>query len=188
MRASPLHRLPGVTAVAVLSLAFPSAVSPVQAQTPAQPVAPPVARATFDWSIATIMRGPEHFGREPQNVAFTHDGQWIYFQWAPAGAAWNAPLRPYRVRATAGGVPEAVTEAHMDSASVRLATGPRTRDGKLMAVASRGDLYLVTVRTGALRRLTETTANENDARFSADERHVLFTREKRMRSTSPRGR
>ena len=177
MRASPLHRLPGVTAVAVLSLAFPSAVPPVQAQTPAQPASGPVAPATFDWSIATIMRGPEHFGREPQNVAFTHDGQWIYFQWAPAGAAWNAPLRPYRVRATAGGVPEAVTEAHMDSASVRLATGPRTRDGKLMAVASRGDLYLVTVRTGALRRLTETTANENDARFSADERHVLFTRE-----------
>jgi dipeptidyl aminopeptidase/acylaminoacyl peptidase len=138
---------------------------------------PALAQNAFDWSIATIMRGPEHFGREPQNVAFTHDGQWIYFQWAPAGAPWNAPTKPYRVRAAAGSAPEAVTDAHMDSVAVRLATGPRTRDGRLMAVAARGDLYLVTMKTGAMRRLTQTVANESDPRFSADERHLLFSRD-----------
>jgi dipeptidyl aminopeptidase/acylaminoacyl peptidase len=135
------------------------------------------AQASFDWSIANIMRGPEHYGREPQSVAFTHDGQWIYFQWAPAGSAWNAPMRPYRVRPMPGATPETVTDAHMDSVAARLADGPRTRDGRLMAVSARGDLYLVTVRTGALRRLTETAASESDPRFSDDERHLLFSRD-----------
>lgn len=132
--------------------------------------------ATFEWSIANIMRGPEHFGREPQNVAFTNDGQWIYFQWAPAGAPWNAPLKPYRVRSVGSGTPELVTDAHMDTVAARLASGPRTRDGKLMVVASRGDLYLVTTRTGALRQLVQSVAVETDPHFSADETQVLFTR------------
>lgn len=161
MRNKLARRLPLSVAIAGLSIA---------------PL-PALAQSTFDWSIANIMRGPEHFGREPQNVAFTHDGQWIYFQWAPAGAPWNAPSKPYRVRAVAGSTPEAVSDAHMDSVAVRLASGPRSRDGKLMAVASRGDLYLVTVRSGALRRLTQTVAGEGDPRFGADERKLLFSRD-----------
>lgn len=161
MRLPTLRRLPITAAIASLSLA---------------PV-PLLAQQSFDWSIADIMRGPEHFGREPQNVAWTHDGQWLYFQWAPAGAPWNAPMKPYRVRPAAGSSPESVTDAHMDSVAVRLATGPRTRDGKLMAVAARGDLYLVTARNGALRRLSQTVANESDPRFSADERQLLFSRD-----------
>ena len=48
----------------------------------------------FDLSIANIMRGPEHFGREPQGVNWSADGQWLYFQWNPPGTAWNEPSRP----------------------------------------------------------------------------------------------
>ena len=54
----------------------------------------------FDLTVANIMRGPEHFGREPQNISWSADGQWIYFQWNPPGTAWDAPSVPYRVRAT----------------------------------------------------------------------------------------
>lgn len=166
MSVLPLPRWASTALIAVAG-ALVSRPAPLPAQT----------TGGFDFSIANIMRGPEHYGREPQNVAWTHDGQWLYFSWAPAGAAWNAPMGPYRVRPVAGATPEAVSDAHMDSVAVRLTQGPRTRDGRLMVVASRGDLHLVTVRTGALRRLTETTANESDPRFSADERHVLFTRD-----------
>ena len=161
-----LRRLP-----ATLAIAGGASASVAPTRLPAQ------TAASFDWSIAEIMRGPEHFGREPANVAFTHDGQWIYFSWLPAGSPWQAPLRPYRVRPATNATPEAVSDAHMDSVSVRLASGPRTRDGRLMAVAARGDLYLVTLRTGALRRLTETAATEGDPRFSADEQQLLFTRD-----------
>src|SRR5690242_4369594 len=39
----------------------------------------------FDLTIANIMRGPELYGREPQDIRWSPDGQWIYFQWLPAG-------------------------------------------------------------------------------------------------------
>jgi dipeptidyl aminopeptidase/acylaminoacyl peptidase len=139
--------------------------------------APLLAQTAFDFSIANIMRGPEHFGREPQNVAWSADGKWLYFQWAPAGAAWDAPLRPYRVRPAAGALPTEVTDAHMDSVAASLADGPLTRNRRQRAVSARGDLYLVTTATGAVRRLTETVAAEGDPRFSADEQQLLFMRD-----------
>jgi dipeptidyl aminopeptidase/acylaminoacyl peptidase len=136
------------------------------------------AAPSFDFSIANIMRGPEHYGREPSNVAWSADGQWIYFQWAPAGAAYDAPMRPYRVRPVAGATPEAVTDAHMDSMAVSLADGgvlDRARTRRALTV--RGDLYLITTRTGAVRRLTQTNAIESDPRFTADDKGLVFVRD-----------
>ncbi len=142
----------------------------------AQPAAQPAAPA-FDLSVANIMRGPEHYGWEPQQVRWTADGQWLYFRWVEAGSAWDTPMAWYRVRPTAGSTPERITDAHADSVAPYLATGPLTRDGRTRAVAANGDLWLVETRRGTARRLTETVASESDPRFSADERHLLFLRE-----------
>ncbi len=133
--------------------------------------------AGFALTVPNIMRGPEHFGREPSNVAWSADSRWIYFQWAPAGAAWDAPMRPYRVRAVAGAAPEAVSDAHMDSVAALLADGPLTRDLRRRAVSARGDLYVIDTKSGVARRLTQTVANESDPRFSSDERSLLFVRD-----------
>lgn len=145
------------------------------AATPRQLSAQPAAG--FALTVPNIMRGPEHYGREPGNVTWSADSRWIYFQWAPAGAPWDAPMRPYRVRAVAGAVPETVTDAHMDSVAALLADGPLTRDLRRRAVSARGDLYLIDTRSGAPRRLTQTVAAETDPRFSADERSLLFQRD-----------
>ncbi len=138
---------------------------------------PAHAQSSFDFSIPNIMRGPEHVGREPQNVSWSADGRWLYFQWAPAGAPWDAPLRPYRVPPVAGATPVEVSEAHMDSVAALLADGPLSRDRMRRAVATGGDLYLVNTKSGSARRLTQTVAFENDPRFSADEQHLLFVRD-----------
>jgi dipeptidyl aminopeptidase/acylaminoacyl peptidase len=134
---------------------------------------------TFDLSVKNIMRGPELYGREPEQLRWSADGQWLYFRWLEPGAAWNAPLKSYRVAARAGATPEAVTEAHVDSVAPMLATGPRSPDGRLRVVAANGDLW---VQQGSgtgltLRRLTQTNANESDPRFSLDARDVYFVRE-----------
>ena len=168
------HSFRAAAILPAAALSLSTAASGIGAQgAPATAASP--ARA-FDLSVANIMRGPELYGREPSNVAWSADGAWIYFQWAPPGSKWNDPVRPYRVRA-AGGAPERVSDAHMDTVAASLADGPTTRDGRTRAVASRGDLYLLDTRTGTTRRLTETVAAESDPRFSADERSLLFTRE-----------
>ncbi len=135
------------------------------------------AGASFDLSIANIMRGPEHYGREPAQVRWTADGQWIYFRWTEAEARWDAPLSWFRVRPTAGAAPERLDDAHADSIAPYLASGPLTRDRRTRAVAANGDLWLIDTRRGSARRLTETVASESDPRFSVDERHLLFMRE-----------
>ncbi len=137
-------------------------------------------QSTFDLSVKNIMRGPELYGREPSQVRFTADGQWIYFRWNTPGTVWSEALKPFRVAARAGATPELVTEAHMDSVAPMLATGAKSRDGRSVVVTAGGDLWLRTAPTRGpiqLRRLTQTNAAESDPKFSLDGREVLFIRE-----------
>lgn len=141
----------------------------------------PVARVSngdgFDFSIRNIMRGPELYGRAPSNVRWTADGKWIYFQWNAPGTDWREPMRPYRVRASAGASPERITTAQADSALPYVAEGTLSPDGRARAVEANGDLYLVQLRDGSARRLTQTVASESRPTFSADGRTIYFLRE-----------
>ena len=155
----------GAFVFSLVALASPHA--PLQAQ----------RATTFDLTIPNIMRGPEHFGREPANVQWSADGAWLYFLWNDAGTKWDEPMHPYRVRTVAGATPERVSDAQMDSVAPLLADGPLSRDGKVRAVTARGDLFLVDTKKGTARRLTETVASESDPRFSVDGKHLLFARD-----------
>lgn len=149
-------------AVTTMVMALVSPLSTLSAQTP------------FALTVPNIMRGPELFGREPGNVRWSADGQWIYFNWNPPDTKWDVPTAPYRVRATAGAKPELVTQAHVDSMAPYLAAGPTTRDGETRAVSARGDLYLIETKSGKARQLTATVATEANPQFSADEKFLLF--------------
>ena len=140
---------------------------------------PGAQEPAFDLSVRNIMRGPELYGREPSNVQWTADGAYIYFRWLEPGAAWNEPLKPFRVAARAGAVPEPVSAAHMDSVAPMLADGPRSRDGRVRAVTALGDVWVQQFDRGrvSLRRLTQTTDVESGVRLSPDARRVYFVRE-----------
>jgi len=137
------------------------------------------AQQPFDLSVKNIMRGPELYGREPGQVRFTADGQWIYFRWLEPGAKWNADLKSYRVAARAGAAPELVSDAHMDSVAPLLATGRRNKAGTLEVFSASGDLWLRSRTRGSVshRRITQTNSFEGDVKFSLDEREVFFVRD-----------
>ena len=151
------------SATALLALAIGSVPAVLSAQ-----------NKPFALTVPNIMRGPELYGREPGNVRWSADNQWIYFNWNPPGTPWDTPTAPYRVRATAGAKPELVTQAHVDSMAPYLADGPTTRDGATRAVSARGDLYLIATRTGQARQLTATVAAETNPLFSTDEKFLIF--------------
>lgn len=144
-----------------------------------QPTAhePAPSHAKFDFSIKGIMRGHEIVGREPSDVRWSADGRWIYFSWNLPGTDPREPLRPYRVRAEAGAVPESLTVAQMDSAGPLAATGELSANGNLRAVEWNGDIFVANLRTGALRRLTNTVATEKQPHFDRDAKHVFFLRD-----------
>jgi dipeptidyl aminopeptidase/acylaminoacyl peptidase len=143
-------------------------------------VAPTALRAQappFDFSIPSIMRGPEVYGREPQQVRWTPDGRWIYFMWNAPGTDWREPLRAYRVRAEAGARPERVSDAHMDTVGPLIQPGRLSPDKRLRAVSFQGDMYVVDLARGTSRRLTDTPVGEADPAFSADGGSVFFVRD-----------
>src|SRR5690606_2992942 len=95
--------------------------------------------------LPTIMRGSETVGREPSSVRWSPDGEWIYFSWLPPGTDWREGTQPYRVRARAGAVPEAVSREFADSIAPALANGITTRDGRFRYTSSGGDLWQVSL-------------------------------------------
>ena len=144
---------------------------------PLFPAAAQEPSSGFRFTIDNIMRGPEVYGREPQNVRWSGDGKWIYFTWLEPGASWRDAEKPFRVRAQPGARPERISTLQMDSASATVSAGRLSPDKRWRAVSSNGDLFLVDANTGSVRRLTETIAAETNPSFSADGRQVYFIRD-----------
>ncbi len=129
-------------------------------------------------TVPWIMRGPENTGREPSTVRWSPDGQWIHFRWLPPGTDWKETLKPYRVRAVAGAVPEALPRAVADSLEAAVADGPLSPDRRRRVVSLRGDLYLVELPLGRTRRITATpSVTESNPSFDREGRRVFFRRD-----------
>src|ERR1043166_9020927 len=88
------------------------------------------AQARFELTVPKIMRGAENTGREPSQVRWSPDGRWIYFRWLPPGTDWKESLKPYRVRALPGSLPERLSPAAADSLEPLAAEGPLSADGE----------------------------------------------------------
>lgn len=151
--------------------------APLAAQTPVS------QDSVSPWlNIPYIMRGEENTGRVPSNVRWTPDSRWIYFWWDEPGTPWAEPIHPFRVRAEAGAVPERLTDAAADSAAPLLASGSLSPDRRSRVVSTRGDLWLVDLRTSSLRRLTDTKGFEDDPQFAADGHRVFYSEDDNLYS------
>ena len=142
---------------------------------------------SFELTVRNIMRGPEVYGRPPQNVRWSADSRWIYFSWLEPGADWRERPKPFRVRAEPGAKPEELTEAHMDTVGPLVAPRRYTRDRRQAVVEHNGDIYLVDVRRNSARRLTQTVAEESDPHFDAEERRIFFIRDDNVFSVDLQG-
>ncbi|MDQ6873145.1 MAG: hypothetical protein M3037_14270, partial [Gemmatimonadota bacterium] len=98
--------------------------------------------ATFDFSIKNIMRGPELYGRQPDNVHWTADSKWIYFTWLEPGTDWRERPKQFRVRAAPGAKPERVSIQQADSTGFRYARSERSHNARYSVVEFNGDLYI----------------------------------------------
>lgn len=123
------------------------------------------------------MRGPELYGRPPENVRWSADNRWIYFTWVEAGKDWREQPAQYRVRAVPGARPERVSIQQADSTGPQFAQGDRSNNGRFSAVESNGDIFINDLTTGTTRRLTQTVAAERFPQFSARDDQVFFIRD-----------
>jgi dipeptidyl aminopeptidase/acylaminoacyl peptidase len=130
----------------------------------------------FDFSIRNIMRGPELYGRQPENVRWSADSKWIYFTWLEPATDWREQPKQFRVRAVPGAKPERVSIQQVDSTGSRFARPEPSHNGRYSAVEFNGDLYINDLTTGTTRRLTQTVEAERTPKFSANDRQIFFVR------------
>ena len=143
---------------------------------------PAQQQGAFDFSIRNIMRGPELYGRPPENVRWSADNRWIYFTWVEAGKDWREQPAQYRVRAAPGAKPERVSIQQADSTGPQFAQGDRSHSGRYSAVESNGDIFLNDLTNGTTRRLTQTATAERFPQFSARDDQVFFVRDNNVYS------
>src|SRR2546423_11178195 len=130
----------------------------------------------FDFSIKHIMRGPELYGRQPDNVHWSADSKWIYFTWLEPGTDWRERPRQVRVRATPGAKPERVSIQQADSTGFRFAQSELSHNGRYSVVGFNGDLYINDLIAGTTRRLTQTVEPESNPVFSVTDKEIYFAR------------
>jgi dipeptidyl aminopeptidase/acylaminoacyl peptidase len=130
----------------------------------------------FDFSIKNIMRGPELYGRQPENVRWSADSKWIYFTWLEPGTDCRERPKQFRVRALPGAKPERVSIQRADSTGSRFAESELSHNGRYSVVGFNGDLYINDLANGTTRRLTQTVDAETNPHFSATDKEIYFVR------------
>ena len=142
------------------------------------PFRPSAAAQQKELTVSWIMKGPELVGREPTDVRWSPDGQYIWFRWLPPGSPWRDPLATYRVRAQPGAVPELMSRQASDTAAVIAGDGVLSRDRTRKVVSFDGDMWVVSLPSGSARRLTQTpTISEQPLTFDASGNIIYFRRD-----------
>lgn len=121
-------------------------------------------------TVDKIMRDPVWMGVSPSNVQWSADSKTIYFQWNPEGekkSSW------YYITIT-NTKPQKLSKA--DELSLPNFRGVLNSTKTKKLYEKNGDIYLLDVKSGASKQLTNTVDRESNVSFSADEKSIIYQR------------
>jgi dipeptidyl aminopeptidase/acylaminoacyl peptidase len=127
-------------------------------------------------SIEHIMQDPKFtVGSLPSNIVWSEDSKTIYFNWNPdknkADSLYGASVlekKPFKVS------PQ--TRRALPS------QGDYSKDFFRKVYAKNGDLYLMDVRTMAIRQITNTIENESNPTFNGKDDKIIYTKNNNLYS------
>jgi dipeptidyl aminopeptidase/acylaminoacyl peptidase len=127
-------------------------------------------------SVEQIMQDPKFtVGSLPSNIVWSEDSKTVYFNWNPdknkADSLYGASIydkKPFKVTPqTRRALP---------------AQGDYSKDFFRKVYAKNGDLYLMDVRTMAIRQITNTVENESNPTFSMRDDKIIYTKNNNLYS------
>ena len=146
---------------------------------PALKSANPPARTQL--TVETIMQDPKIWiGTSPSNPFWSDDSQTLYFNWNPDRVKGDS-LYKVTFSRSAVGKPVAPSQPQKVGPAERrnLPTAPVAAYNRAYTkrlFERQDDLFLLDVKTGNVRQLTNTVEAEADPNFSGDEQSVVFRR------------
>lgn len=122
-------------------------------------------------TIEKIMQRPvDWIGSEPENIYWSEDSKWIYFDWNPQHVESDSL---YKV-AIAGGSP--VKVGPEERKNLPAATGDYDRRYRRKVFSRDGDLYVYDIGKLRLHQVTHTTDREVSPQFSGDGNAIVYIR------------
>ncbi|MGH9823710.1 MAG: DPP IV N-terminal domain-containing protein, partial [Blastocatellia bacterium] len=134
---------------------------------------PQSTSANLRLTIDNIMAGPSLVGYSPRAVRWSGDAQHIFFEWKQASEPSDKDFDTYSVARDGSGLVRLSDEDARNAPPLR---GEATKDRTQTVYSREGDLFIYDSRSGKTRRITDTTEAEINPHFTADGKHVYFTR------------
>ena len=127
--------------------------------------------ASFDYSVASIMRGPSLVGYAPDTVRWAGDSKEFWFEWRQAGDTETSTW----VANAASGETRKLTDAERKGVPNQGADWDKAR--RRAVFAQSGDVVLVDTALKTRRVITRTSGAEGRPRFARNETHLSFLRD-----------
>lgn len=127
------------------------------------------AQQSSPLTVERIMRDPKWIGSSPDNIFWGTDSKTFYFNWNPGKAmadslyaAFTNQVKPVKTPAAERALMQARDK------------GEYNHDKTLLTYSYNGDINLLTVASGATRRITSTAAYESNPLFSFGEKRIVY--------------
>src|SRR5690349_27688 len=123
-------------------------------------------------TVDKIMRDPKWIGSSPSNLQWTADGKQLLFNWNPNKATTDSL---YYITPTAT-TPQKSTWEFRKAVVTENQIRYNTAHDQYV-YAQDGDVYLVHIKTGTRRRVTQTVPTETYPQFAFKDQKIVYTRE-----------
>ncbi|OAQ41610.1 peptidase S9 [Pedobacter psychrophilus] len=121
-------------------------------------------------TVDKIMRDPVWMGTSPTNIQWSADSKTIYFQWNPKGESKSST---YFITTSDTEPKELSQDAEKELPSFR-GTLNKSKTQKLYE--KNGDIFLLAIKTGKSKQLTNTLDRESGVNFNKDETAIVYQR------------
>ena len=152
-----------------LALALTCSTLPFRTLT-AQTARPQPARLTID----RMMEGADFSGTQPTEVRWSVDGKNLYFRWKKPAEKKDGLY----VVVADGGTPRRLSDDEERLAPPN--SGVDNDDHTRKLFVDDGDIFLLDLRSGERRQLTQTTTAESGPGFTLNPDHIYFTRDNNL--------
>jgi dipeptidyl aminopeptidase/acylaminoacyl peptidase len=121
-------------------------------------------------TVDKIMRDPVWMGTAPSNIQWSADSKTVYFQWNPEGASKSS----WYYITIANTKPQKLSKEDELALPSFRGTLNKTKTKKLYE--KNGDVFLLDIKTGKSKQLTNTTDRESSADFAENETAIVYQR------------